>query len=434
MPPRNFWTILLAGMISLACHLRAAHNRYAATLADAMEEVRSSYVEPVDQRRLFENAMEGMIGKLDPYSSFIPPEDYERWKEELDQEFGGIGVVVKLDPDSRRPMVMSPIPDSPAYRAGIRAGDLLLSVDGVETSADAMEDILHRVKGAPKTIVRLRILPYGKKDPVDLTVARALIPIESVMGDSRRSDGGWVYRLEEHPEIGYVRVGLFGEHTSTELREVLTELTPRIQSLILDLRGNQGGLLDAAVETCDLFLARGEIVRELGRDRRLRERFIASPGNDVVPAEMPMVALVDMFSASASEIVAACLQDHKRATIIGQRTWGKGTVQRLFEMEGGRSALRLTTATYWRPSGKNIHREADDPPEATWGVSPDQGFDVRLDKDAYVQMLEARGERDAVRLSSPTEANESPHPPAPTRDAQLTKAIEHLLHDTSPST
>jgi len=229
---------------------------------------------------------------------------------------------------------------------------------------------------------------------------RAVVPIESVLGDTRRPDGSWDFHLAEDPEIGYVRIVLFGEHTTEELKRVFAELIPQVRGLIVDLRGNQGGILDAAVETCDLFLSQGEIVREVRRGNQLQEVFRAVPGNDQIPPEMPVAILVDMFSASASEIVASCLQDHGRAVIVGQRTWGKGTVQQLLELEGGRSALRLTTANYWRPSGVNIHRRKDAKESDTWGVRPNEGYEVVLEKDAYVRMLEARRDRDAVPLAS----------------------------------
>ena len=235
MPPRNLLTILVAVCISLACHRQAAHNRFAATLADAMGQIRGQYIAPVDQRTLFEHAMNGMVNELDPYSSFIPPREYVRWKEELDQEFGGIGVMIRPDPTTQRPMVTSPVVDSPAYRAGIRAGDLIMSVDGLDTAGLSTDEIVGRVKGKPGTSLTLAIQPFGQQQTVTHSLERAVVPIESVLGDVRREDGSWEYRLVEHPEIGYVRLVRFGEQTATELETALQSLAGDIDGLILDL-------------------------------------------------------------------------------------------------------------------------------------------------------------------------------------------------------
>ncbi len=424
MLPRNLWIILLAAAASLACHLRATHNRYASTLASVMGQIRTHYVKPVDSRQLFENAMQGMVRELDPYSSFIPPDEYVQWLEELDQEFGGIGVTVQIDPELQRPRVMSPLFDSPAYRAGIRAGDIIMEIDGVDTNGLTTDDTVGMVKGPPGTRVALRILPYHKTEEVHLVLERAVVPIESVLGDTRRSDGSWEFRLADDPEIGFVRIVLFGEQTTQELKRVFTELIPQVRGLIVDLRGNQGGILDAAVETCDLFLSQGEIVREVRRGNQLQEVFRAVPGNDLIPPKMPVAILVDMFSASASEIVAACLQDHGRVVIVGQRTWGKGTVQQLLELEGGRSALRLTTANYWRPSGVNIHRRKDAKESDTWGVQPNDGYEVLLEKDAYLRMLEARRDRDAVPLARDPVSDPKGEDPAEAVDASPSEASQ----------
>jgi carboxyl-terminal processing protease len=202
----------------------------------------------------------------------------------------------------------------------------------------------------------------------------------------------------------------------------------------VDLRDNAGGLLDAAVEVCDLFLDAGVIVSTSGRDGRVRSSYSASPDTTRVPADVPMAVLVNTLSASASEIVAACLQDHRRAVVVGTRTWGKGTVQNIFELEGGRSALKLTTAGYLRPSGKNIHRPKDAKESEVWGVLPNPGFDVPISEDEARLVFEWRQERDSVPTSrphgtSPVAAKSAPAPPAEGKslnDRQLRRAIEYL--------
>jgi carboxyl-terminal processing protease len=189
----------------------------------------------------------------------------------------------------------------------------------------------------------------------------------------------------------------FGQHSAAEMRAALDVAgTCPFNGVILDLRDNAGGLLEAAVETCDLLIDSGRIVSTRGRDRRDRSVYDATPSM-VIPRTVPVAVLINKYSASASEIVAACLQDHQRAVVIGERSWGKGTVQNLLEIEGGRSALKLTTASYWRPSGKNIHRRKDAPESDEWGVSPSPGFEVKLSEEAQEKLRLARRDRDLGR-------------------------------------
>ncbi len=395
MPARNALIIFLAMVLSVICYRRAAHNRYATAISEVIGEVDEFYVEEVDRRDLFEGSMRGLLRQLDPYSGFANTRQYEELLEDLDQEFGGVGIMVDVDPDSKRLMVLSPVMDSPAYRAGMRAGDLILEIDGEDTSGLNASDTVDMIRGKPGTDVELTILPLGEKESKKVTLRRAIIPVESVMGDRRLSNGAWEFFLADHPNIGFVRLVSFGENTPEDLRKAISSALPRIEALILDLRNNPGGLLEAAVGVCDLFLDQGQVVSINGRGGQLQEAFFASPGT-VVPTDFPLVVLVDHFSASASEIVAACLQDHGRATIVGERTWGKGTVQSVIELEGGRSAMRLTTATYWRPSGRNIHRLQRDKDADEWGVTPDEGFEVKFEPKEFVAVLTDRRQRDVL--------------------------------------
>ena len=395
MPAKNIALILIALLVSLVCYRRAAHNRYATAISEVIGEVDQFYVEEVDRRELFENSMRGLMRHLDPYSGFADSEQYQQLLEGLDQEFGGVGIMVDVDPDTNRLMVLSPLPGSPAYDAGMRAGDLILKIEGDDTTGLNASDSVNLIRGPPGSPVQLTILPLGTETPRDVTLQRAIIPIESVLGDRRREDGGWDYVLTEHPEIGYLRIANFGENTGNEVAQVLSQLKGQIQGMILDLRNNPGGLLTAAVDVCDLFLDSGVIVSVNGRGGLVQQSFSASPGT-IVPADFPLVVLIDKYSASASEIVSACLQDHERATVIGERSFGKGTVQTVIELEGGRSAMRLTTATYWRPSGKNIHRlpRAEDNEE--WGVTPDAGYLVEFEEAEMLAVWKRRRERDVV--------------------------------------
>ncbi len=412
MPRRNLLIIFLAAFLSIACYHRAARNRYVGTLSEVMNIIETQYVDPVDSRALFEGAMEGMVGQLDSYSGFVTPGEYNRLRENLDQEFGGVGIVVELNPETKRLTVMTPLVGTPAYKAGLRSGDQIIEIDGKDTEGMTLEDSVELMRGPEGSEVRLKLLRADAAEPIQVTLNRARIPIESVLGDRRRADGSWVYRLEDHPNIGYIRLTTFGKDTPEELKKALQGYRQpgnHIEGLILDLRGNAGGLLDAAVETCDLFLDGGIIVTTRGRGGVERASFSATPGVEL-GKDVPMVVLVDKYSASASEIVAGCLQDQGRAVVGGQRSWGKGTVQNVLPLEGNRSALRLTIASYWRPSGKDIHKRKDAKDTDDWGVRPDPALEVNLSTEQATQIAKARRQRDIQPLEGTSGDSSSTEP------------------------
>jgi carboxyl-terminal processing protease len=421
MPVRNIILLFLATLVSFACYVRADRNRYAATVSEAMEVINRNYVEDISRRELYEGAMKGMTAELDPYSSYIAPQDFNYLREELDQEFGGIGVLIEFNRETNRPTVVSPLVDTPAAEAGVRAGDVILAIDGQDTSDMTFRDTLETIRGKPGEVVRLTVLHIGEEVPVDLDIARAIIPIESVLGDHRLDDGTWDFHLHTDPRIAYIRLVTFGENSVEELRESLRDVD--VEAILLDLRDNAGGLLTAAVETCDLFVDEGTIVTIRGRDRVIREQYVATP-EIIVDQRVPMVILVNHYSASASEIVAACLQDHRRAKVIGQRTWGKGTVQNIIELEGGDAALKLTTASYWRPNGKNIHRLKDAEETAEWGVTPDAGFEVKLSEEEADAVRRMRRKKDTEGITQPGAEDGDGLEDA--EDPQLRKAVEYL--------
>lgn len=441
MPRRNLLLILLVAAASLLCHRQADQNQYTATLGEAISLIHHRYVEDVPPRELYENAMKGLAEGLDPYSAYIKPAEYRRLMEDLVQEFGGIGVAVELNPDTKRLTVMAPLVNTPASRAGMKAGDVILKIDGRDTLHMALKDTVDLIQGKPGSIVRLTVLHAGEDEPVELTLERAIIQLESVYGETRLPNGQWSYTLPEHPRITYVRILTFGEKTVEELTKVLQ--TQPVEALLIDLRDDAGGLFSAAVGMCEMFVPEGEIVSTRGRNGQVLRTYTAS-GKTVIDPRVPMAVLVNRYSASASEVVAACLQDHGRAKIIGQRTWGKGTVQNIFNLEGGKAALKLTTAGYWRPSGKNIHRLRGVKADAVWGVTPDPGFEVVLtDKEAN-QVRKQRHQRDAGRDAiapgaaqdvnstdaSAAKTNGQDDTDAadakPFEDPQLGKAIEYL--------
>lgn len=430
----------MTGVVSVACYLQAPHSREARTIVRAMNIIDDWYVQPVDKDQLFENAMKGMVQQLDPYSSFVARDQFQRFQETLDQEFGGIGILVDGPPRVAKMTVITPLIGTPAHQAGVQAGDLILTIDGKSTENLTTEDAVPLMRGPKGSPVRLTLVHPGSTTPVEVTILRDIIKTESVLGDTREPDGSWNYVLETHPHIGYIRLTSFGEHTTEELEKALDYSGHPVEALILDLRGNPGGLLETAVEACDMFLDEGRVVTTRGRDGQIVSDFTAQSGTRI-RAQIPMVILVDRYSASASEILAACLQDHGRAVVAGERTWGKGSVQNVIELEAGKSALKLTTATYWRPSGKNIHRhkreyDAKDPDE--WGVQPSPGLELRLADEQIKKVWEARRDRDVLHTTPPPSPIEKDpagnpssegtpeSPPQPPDDLQLKKAIDHL--------
>ena len=429
MPVRNLVALFLAAVLSVMCHAKADRNRYAVTVSEAMDLITFNYLEDVEYRELYENAMHGMAENLDPYSSYISPGEYQRFKEELDQEFGGIGILVEFNRETNRLVVMSPLFDTPAARAGVRAGDVIMAIDGRDTSGISFRDAVELIRGKPGEPIRLTILHLGEQSPVEVSMERAIIPIESVLGDGRRPDGTWDFQLQDDSRITYIRLINFGENTVKELTQVLQGR--KTGALILDLRDNAGGLLDAAVGTCNMFLDEGTIVTIRGRDGGVRNTFEAD-GAPLVRSDVPMAVLVNHFSASASEIVAACLQDHERAKIIGQRSWGKGTVQNVIQLEGGRAALKLTTASYWRPSGKNIHRLKDAKDEDEWGVRPNPGFDVKVTDEQADGIRQRRRQKDiGAKPEAKPDKPQSKEATDPPDDPQLRKAVEYLQQQLS---
>lgn len=403
MPARNLVILILAAMVSMVCYRTATRNQYGGLLAQAIGEINDTFVRPVDDRELFEGAMDGMVRRLDPYSDYITPEELSAFQEDLDQKFGGIGIVVELNRDSGLLTVLSPLPDTPAAAAGMRAGDVILAIDGVSTEGFQIRDAVDLMRGDPGTALTVTIRHPGDEGAIDLELERAIIPVASVLGDVRNPDGTWQYQLESHPHLGYIRIVSFGEKTADEIRQTLQALRQQgIEGLILDLRGNGGGLLHAAIDVCDFFVDAGKIVSIRGRNKRDWRDHFATSKTTICP-DLPVVVLVDGYSASASEIFAACLQDHRRAVVVGTRSWGKGTVQNVMPFEGGRSALKLTVATYWRPSEQNIHRHVDAKDEDPWGVSPNKGYEVKVDEETTTKIILQRRERDKVKIAEPDE-------------------------------
>jgi carboxyl-terminal processing protease len=441
MPLRNLVLIAAAALLSLVCYEQADHNRYSSTITEIMSAVESRYVKPVERRELFEHAMQGMISGLDPYSGYMTAEEYRPFIESIEQKFGGVGILVEVNPETKRLTVMSPLFGTPAYKAGIKSGDTIVSIDGHDTEGLDLPDAVKLMKGDPDTQVALGIRHAGEEEEVVMKLTRAIIQTESVLGDRRIEGARWDFHLQEDPRIANIRIENFGDKTAEEVRKALTDDEGNYagyEALIIDLRGNPGGTLNAAVEICDMFLDSGVIVTTKERDDRNIDARGATTGV-LVPDSVPVAVLVNHYSASASEIVAAALQDYQRATIIGQRSWGKGSVQNVIEIDDGKSgALRLTTASYWRPSNVNIHRDPKAKDTDTWGVLPNEGFEVKLTDEELKKALEARAAKDAYRPHNEKKpaaekpGEEGAAPAAAFEDPQLRKAIDFLKEKMDP--
>ncbi|MGI9474145.1 MAG: S41 family peptidase [Rubripirellula sp.] len=378
MPPRNLNIIVIAAFVSGLCYFAHRRTKTAMMVGDALELIDAYYVDPVDKEQLLISAMNGMTSTLDDHSEYIPQEDYESFQDNINQEFAGIGIFVE-QPEKEKPVrVITPLVGSPALAAGLLPGDQIVRVDGEDVSTMVLQDVSSRLKGQIGTTVQL-VVARGD-DNINISVRRGRIELESVIGDYRDAENHWVYRLRDDPSIAYIRLTSFGEKTVKELEQVLIDLDNDFSGLVLDLRGNGGGLLHAAVDVSNMFLNSGKIVSTRTRGGKIEDRFSAEPGT-LVSTNKPIAILIDGNSASASEIVAACLQDNQRAAIVGTRSYGKGTVQNILPLQYGRSALRLTVARYYRPNGKNIHRGKEASDEDEWGVTPDEDFEIELDAD-----------------------------------------------------
>jgi carboxyl-terminal processing protease len=328
------------------------------TFTEVFAKVKNDYVEAVDDRQLLESAIRGMLEGLDPHSAYLDEDEYLDLQEGTTGEFGGLGIEVGLDDGFIR--VISPIDDTPAERAGVRAGDIIVRLDEKPVKGMSLNDAVKMMRGDPGTQITLTILRDGEQKPLTLAITRDTVKVRSVRRET----------LE--PGFGYVRVSQFQLHTAddlkTELEALKQENDGKLAGIVLDLRNNPGGVLSSAVAVSDLFLERGLIVYTEGRIKDSTLRFNARP-QDLLD-EAPLVVLVNAGSASASEIVAGALQDHKRAVVMGQKTFGKGSVQTILPM-ANQAALKLTTARYYTPSGRSIQAE---------GIVPDIEIDpVRIE-------------------------------------------------------
>ena len=371
------------------------------TFTEVFARIKNNYVEPVDDESLFENAIRGMLSGLDPHSSYLVPDDYQELQAGTSGEFGGLGIEVGMEDGFVK--VVAPIDDTPAQRAGIEAGDLVIRLDDTPVKGMSLAEAVKVMRGEPGTDIVLTVVREGVDRPIRITITRDVIQVTSVR--SRQLEPGY----------GYVRISQFQLRTGESLREAIDELQEEedgddgLKGLVLDLRNNPGGVLNAAVSVSDAFLDEGIIVYTEGRMDDAKLQFSAKD-SDILDG-IPLVVLVNAGSASASEIVAGALQDHGRAVIMGEKTFGKGSVQTILPLGNG-SAVKLTTARYYTPFGTSIQAR---------GIVPDITLDrVRVSRiDAGQGLKEADLVRHLENDGQEADSEAAGQTPQETRDTPL---------------
>jgi len=347
-----------------------------------LERIRSDYVDgdQVTYQELIYGALKGMLNGLDPHSEFMEPVKYDELKKDTEGQFGGVGIVIGIG-ENNSLTVISPMEDTPAFRAGIVAGDRIVKIDGKSTEKLNLQDAVKRLRGQPGSEVTLTFYRPANSLTKEVKLTRAIIKVDTVKDiNSERK-----FPLSDN-QIGYIRLTQFGEQTTYDLDDALKKLENQgMRALILDLRNNPGGLLEQAVRVCEKFLPKDELVVSTeGRVHPKKTPYRASGRGKHL--EIPMVILVNTGSASASEIVAGCLQDHKRAIVVGEQTFGKGSVQSILPLPDG-SALRLTTAKYYTPSHREIHEK---------GITPDIVIPMTSEEEEALYIQRSLGGSEAV--------------------------------------
>lgn len=391
MPRQNILIALCVTLASLFCVGRVSLSER--IFQYVLTKIERQALYPTDRGQLIQGALSGMTEKVDdaPYTAYLAPEEEADYEEEIQGRLAGIGIGrMQIDDDA---LWFTPLLRSPAGEK-LRFGDRIVEANGKEFRGLDIDKISDLLRGPEGTTVTLSVLPretVGREptpeDRQTVEITRRTFQQDIVAGDRRSNDGSWIFTLETRPDIGYIRIEQFTDATADEFCAALKKLDgEKMTGLILDLRRNPGGFLPAAVAVCEPFLPRGTLVvttRE--RNGTVKNKLVAG---DSQKRDWPLAVLIDSESASASEIVASALADHHRATLVGTRSYGKGTVQELFPLPCQMGMLRLTDASFWRPSGEPIHRRSGMSDQETWGVQPDEGFDVPLSPNAqYASIL-----------------------------------------------
>ncbi|MDR0870370.1 MAG: S41 family peptidase [Planctomycetaceae bacterium] len=383
MPVRNFYILLFSILVYGLCSRFTLRDRI---LVESLHRIENDALTAPTAKQLYEGAMNGMTevlyGQHDEYSAFIPDADEKQYNDEMENRFDGIGVVYEQEPGSTASgsvNIIYPVLGSPAARAGIRSGDKVVQVNGTEIKDLALADVSKLFAGTLGGKVSLTVVPFGKTEPQEFSIPRVPVQRESVEGDRIDADGKRVFFLETLPDIAYIRLTSFTPYSALEMENALRQIAEKKETrgLILDLRGNPGGYVSECIQIANLFLGTTKNGKEKGvennvivstryRSGKTRETYYIESAEPL--CKLPLAVLIDGGSASASEILSAALQDHKRAVLAGSRTFGKGCMQKIIPLPVRSGTLSLTDVSYYRPSGQNIHRTAD---SAAWGVQPD---------------------------------------------------------------
>jgi carboxyl-terminal processing protease len=376
---------------------------------DVFERVRADYVERPDDGKLVESAINGMLAGLDPHSSYMDPKSFRDMQVQTRGEFGGLGIEVTMEDGLIK--VVAPIDETPAAKAGIMANDIITHLDDEPVQGLTLNQAVEKMRGPVNTKIKLKIMRKGQDNPIEVSIVRDIIRVRSVRS-----------RIEGD-DVGYIRITQFNEQTSEGLKKAINDIitqvpAEKLKGFVIDLRNNPGGLLDQAIAVSDTFLERGEIVSTRGRNPEETQRFNARPGD--LTRGRPIIVLINGGSASASEIVAGALQDHKRATLVGTRSFGKGSVQTIIPLGPGNGALRLTTARYFTPSGRSIQAKGIVPDIEVLQDVPEE-LKARTDTKGEASLrghLKAEGEEET--------GSQSYVPPDPKDDKALKMAGDLL--------
>jgi carboxyl-terminal processing protease len=392
-------------------------------LDDMLKQIEQRYVQQLDRNELLETALRAIVGKLDSTLGnlrsddmvFLEAKEVNQLNESMQQKVAGIGTALKMDEASGEVVVTFVLPHSPALKGGVQAGDRILHINDVPFAKDTkLADVIKLIRGPAGSPITVSIKRNGADQLLRIQLVRDVVQLPSVKGYRLQADSNWDFMLNAEHKIAYLRLGYLGNQSPAEMRVALENLKAQgMKALVLDLRSNPGGSLDDAIKVADLFLESGRIVSVKGRDGE--KVFDAKLENTF--SGFPIVALVNRKTASAAEIIAGALQDHERAMIVGERTFGQGIVRSILPLKGGIGALKLPVAAYYRPSGKNVNRYPQSKDTDEWGVLPNIGCEVAM-TDAELTQLE----NDWARR----EALNSTEPPGEFDDRQLQKALEQL--------
>jgi carboxyl-terminal processing protease len=401
-----------SGLLSSTSAVAASPDTYRnlSLFGDIFEKIRTDYVEKPDEKKLIESAVNGMLTSLDPHSGYLDSKSFRDMDIDMRGQFGGLGIEVTMEDGALK--VVTPIDDTPAAKAGIMTNDLIREIDGEAVQGLSLNQAVEKMRGLINTNVKLKIERPNRKEPLEFTLTRSNIVVPAV-------------RSRQEADVGYIRITTFSEQTFDGMKKAIEKLTAdigpdKVKGFIIDLRNNRGGRLDQAVMVSDGLLERGEIVSTRGRNPEETTRFNARAGD--LTKGKPVVVLINGGSASAAEIVAGAVQDHKRGVVMGTRSFGKGSVQTIIPL-GANGALRLTTARYYTPSGRSIQAKGIDPDIEVLQEIPDElkGKDETKGEAGLKGHLSSGADQDKEKSGSSAYI-----PPDPAKDKQLHAALDHI--------